>query len=130
MAATSNTLPEQLGEGRFAAQDFPTRNQHLAKHFSRPFGSKDGLRHRDLPPAPEPWAMPRYNAPPPRFPARRWTTSSVVAQPGDHASVRYLTLTRASRGVHTGVHPIDDQECRAAGGFVTERSTTRASPDA
>ena len=38
LAATSNTLPEQLGEGRFAAQDFLREIQTLAR-FSRPCGS-------------------------------------------------------------------------------------------
>ena len=33
IAATSNTLPEQLGEGRFAAQDFLREINTLAAHF-------------------------------------------------------------------------------------------------
>ena len=33
VAATSNTLPEQLGEGRFAAQDFLREINTLAEHF-------------------------------------------------------------------------------------------------
>ena len=39
IAATSNTLPEQLGEGRFAAQDFLREINTLA--FSRQCGSTD-----------------------------------------------------------------------------------------
>ena len=38
VAATSNTLPEQLGEGRFAAQDFLREINTLAA-FSPPCGS-------------------------------------------------------------------------------------------
>ena len=33
LAATSNTLPDQLGEGRFAAEDFLREIQGLASHF-------------------------------------------------------------------------------------------------
>ena len=34
LAATSNTLPDQLGEGRFAADDFLREIQGLARHFA------------------------------------------------------------------------------------------------
>lgn len=34
LAATSNTLPDQLGEGRFAADDFLREIQGLASHFT------------------------------------------------------------------------------------------------
>ena len=34
IAATSNTLPDRLGEGRFAAEDFMREIQGLKKHFN------------------------------------------------------------------------------------------------
>lgn len=39
IAATSNTLPEQLGEGRFAAQDFLRRSTRC-RRSSRPCASR------------------------------------------------------------------------------------------
>ncbi len=55
IVATSNTLPGQLGEGRFAAQDFLREIRKLSSVFEtiRVDGPPD-YRHRDLPPAPDP----------------------------------------------------------------------------
>ena len=54
IAATSNTLPEQLGEGRFAAQDFLREINTLAAIFTTVRIEGPDYRHRDLPPAPVP----------------------------------------------------------------------------
>ena len=54
IAATSNTLPEQLGEGRFAAQDFLREINTLASIFTTVRIEGPDYRHRGLPPAPEP----------------------------------------------------------------------------
>ena len=54
VAATSNTLPEQLGEGRFAAQDFLREINTLAGIFTTVRIEGPDYRHRDLPPAPVP----------------------------------------------------------------------------
>ena len=54
IAATSNTLPEQLGEGRFAAQDFLREINTLARIFTTVRIEGPDYRHRDLPPAPVP----------------------------------------------------------------------------
>jgi cell division protein ZapE len=54
VAATSNTLPEQLGEGRFAAQDFMREINTLATIFDVIRIEGPDYRHRDLPPAPQP----------------------------------------------------------------------------
>jgi cell division protein ZapE len=54
IAATSNTLPQQLGEGRFAAQDFLREINTLAAIFMTVRIEGPDYRHRDLPPAPEP----------------------------------------------------------------------------
>lgn len=54
IAATSNTLPEQLGEGRFAAQDFLREINTLSAIFNTVRVEGPDFRHRDLPPAPEP----------------------------------------------------------------------------
>lgn len=54
IVATSNTLPGQLGEGRFAASDFLREIQKLAGIFESIRVDGPDYRHRDLPPAPEP----------------------------------------------------------------------------
>lgn len=54
IAATSNTLPGQLGEGRFAAQDFMREIKKLGAIFDAVRIDGPDYRHRDLPPAPEP----------------------------------------------------------------------------
>jgi len=54
IAATSNTLPGQLGEGRFAAQDFLREIRKLSSVFETIRVDGPDYRHRDLPPAPEP----------------------------------------------------------------------------
>lgn len=54
LAATSNTLPDKLGEGRFAAEDFLREIQGLSAHFDVLRIDGDDYRHRGLPQAPEP----------------------------------------------------------------------------
>ena len=46
LAATSNTLPDQLGEGRFAAEDFLREIQGLATHFAVVRIDGADFRHR------------------------------------------------------------------------------------
>jgi cell division protein ZapE len=54
VAATSNTLPDALGEGRFAAGDFLREIQGLAGHFAPVRVDGEDYRHRGLPAAPPP----------------------------------------------------------------------------
>lgn len=54
LAATSNTLPDKLGEGRFAAEDFLREIQGLAAHFDVLRIDGEDYRHRGLPDAPAP----------------------------------------------------------------------------
>ncbi len=56
LAATSNTLPDALGEGRFAADDFLREIQGLSAHFDVIRIDGVDYRHRGVPRAPEPWA--------------------------------------------------------------------------
>lgn len=55
VAATSNTLPDRLGEGRFAAEDFLREIQGLSARFDVVRVDGDDYRHRGLPPALAPW---------------------------------------------------------------------------
>ncbi len=54
VAATSNTLPDKLGEGRFAAEDFLREIQSLAARFTVVRVDGPDYRHRGLPDAPRP----------------------------------------------------------------------------
>jgi cell division protein ZapE len=55
LAATSNTLPGRLGEGRFAAADFLREIQGLSARFRAQRIDGEDYRHRGLPEAPEPF---------------------------------------------------------------------------
>ncbi len=54
LAATSNTLPGALGEGRFAADDFLREIQALSARFQVVTVDGEDYRHRGLAPSPEP----------------------------------------------------------------------------
>ncbi|GAB2679297.1 cell division protein ZapE [Thalassiella azotivora] len=53
LAATSNTLPDALGEGRFAAEDFLREIQAVAGHFRVVRVDGEDYRHRGLPTPPQ-----------------------------------------------------------------------------
>jgi len=54
LAATSNTLPGSLGEGRFAADDFLREIQAVGSHFEVARVDGEDYRHRGLPDPPAP----------------------------------------------------------------------------
>ncbi|WUV19202.1 cell division protein ZapE [Streptomyces sp. NBC_01485] len=56
LAATSNTLPGKLGEGRFASVDFLREIQGLSAHFRALRIDGEDYRHRGLPEAPAPYS--------------------------------------------------------------------------
>ena len=111
IAATSNTLPEQLGEGRFAAQDFLREINTLAGIFTTVRIEGPDYRHRGLPPAPPPLSDAEVIA---RAEACAGSTLDDFDALCDHLATmhpsRYLTLIEGVTAVHiTGVHPLDDQ---------------------
>jgi cell division protein ZapE len=111
VAATSNTLPEQLGEGRFAAQDFLREINTLASIFTTVRIEGPDYRHRDLPPAPEPLSDEEVTA---RAAGVRGATlddfDALCAHLATMHPSRYLTLIEGVVEVFlTGVHRIDDQ---------------------
>jgi cell division protein ZapE len=110
VAATSNTLPEQLGEGRFAAQDFLREIHTLASIFTTVRIEGPDYRHRDLPPAPEPLSDEDVSARAAVFPGATLDDFDALCThlATMHPS-RYLTLIEGVTAVFiTGVHPIDD----------------------
>ncbi|MDO8310265.1 MAG: cell division protein ZapE [Actinomycetota bacterium] len=111
LAATSNTLPDKLGEGRFAADDFLREIQGLSAHFDVLRIDGEDYRHRGLPDAPEPVSDADVAA-------------RALAEPGA-AVDDFTTLLRHLSTVHpskygalidgvpmlglTGVHTVSDQ---------------------
>jgi cell division protein ZapE len=111
VAATSNTLPEQLGEGRFAVQDFLREISTLASIFTSVRIDGPDYRHRDLPPAPEPLSDDEVATRAADVPGATLDDFDAlcVHLATMHPS-RYLSLIEGVTAVFiTGVHPIDDQ---------------------
>ncbi|WP_067664584.1 cell division protein ZapE [Nocardia miyunensis] len=111
VAATSNTLPSQLGEGRFAAQDFLREIKKLGSLFETVRVDGPDYRHRDLPPAPEPTA--------PELLAEKAAATPGTTLDDFDALLRHLSTLHPSRfgalisGVSavyiSGVHEVTDQ---------------------
>jgi cell division protein ZapE len=111
VAATSNTLPEQLGEGRFAAQDFLREINTLAAMFTTVRIEGPDYRQRDLPPAPEPPSDDEVaRAAGEVAGATLDEFDALCAHLATMHPSRYLTLIEGVSEVFlTGVHPLDDQ---------------------
>ena len=111
VAATSNTLPEQLGEGRFAAQDFLREINTLASIFTTVRIQGPDYRHRDLPPAPQPFSDAEVAMRAAEFPGSTLDDfDALCAHLATMHPSRYLALIEGVTAVFiTGVHPIDDQ---------------------
>lgn len=111
IAATSNTLPEQLGEGRFAAQDFLREINTLSAIFTTIRIEGPDYRHRGLPPAPEPLTDDEVRT---AASAKSGATlddfDALCAHLATMHPSRYHALIDDVTEVFiTGVHPIDDQ---------------------
>jgi cell division protein ZapE len=111
VAATSNTLPGSLGEGRFAAEDFLREIQALAARFEVVRVDGQDYRHRGLPDAPPPV---------PQDQAEQWAAATPGATCDDLDSLcehlagvhpsRYGAMVEGVDAVAlTGLHPVDDQ---------------------
>ena len=111
VAATSNTLPEQLGEGRFAAQDFLREINTLASIFTTVRIEGPDYRHRGLPPAPEPLSDDDIRERAERTPGATLDDfDGLCAHLATMHPSRYLALIEGVAAVYiTGVHPLDDQ---------------------
>ncbi len=112
VAATSNTLPEQLGEGRFAAQDFLREINTLAAIFTTVRIDGPDYRHRGS--ARRAGAAERRVRSPPRAAQTPGATlddfDALCAHLATMHPSRYLTLIEGVPAVFvTGVHAIDDQ---------------------
>ncbi len=112
LAATSNTLPDALGEGRFAAQDFLREIQGLAAHFDVYRVDGEDYRHRGLPAAPPPYSTEevRRRAEQTGPQATLDDFTSLVAHLSSVHPSRYGPLLDGVEAVHlTDVEPVTDQ---------------------
>jgi cell division protein ZapE len=111
IAATSNTLPEQLGEGRFAAQDFLREINTLAAIFTTVRIEGPDYRHRGLPPAPEPLTDAQVTARAAQVPGATLDEfDALCAHLATMHPSRYQALIDGVTEVFvTGVHRIEDQ---------------------
>ena len=111
VAATSNTLPEQLGEGRFAAQDFLREINTLAKIFTTVRIEGPDYRHRDLPPAPVPPSDDEVRAEAADVSGATLDDfDALCAHLATMHPSRYQALIDGVTEVFiTGVHPLEDQ---------------------
>jgi cell division protein ZapE len=111
LAATSNTLPGRLGEGRFAAADFLREIQGLAAHFTAVRIDGDDYRHRGLPEAPAPLAEDEVVALAHRIPGASLDAfPTLVEQLARVHPSRYGALCEGVAAVClTGVRPVPDQ---------------------
>lgn len=111
VAATSNTLPEQLGEGRFAAQDFLREINTLAAIFTTVRIDGPDYRHRGLPPATDPPSDAEVSARAGQVPGATLDDfDALCAHLATMHPSRYLSLIEGVAAVClTGVHPLDDQ---------------------
>lgn len=123
IAATSNTLPEQLGEGRFAAQDFLREINTLAAIFTTVRIEGPDYRHRGLPPAPVPLSDDEVTARAEQTPGSSLDDfDALCAHLATMHPSRYLTLIEGITAVHiTGVHPLDDQSVALRVVSLTDR---------
>ena len=111
IAATSNTLPEQLGEGRIAAQDFLREINTLASIFTTVRIDGPDYRHRGLSPAPEPLTDAEVRIRAAQLPGATIDDfDALCAHLATMHPSRYLTLIEGISAVHiTGVRELDDQ---------------------
>lgn len=111
LAATSNTLPDRLGEERFAADGFMREIQGLATRFTSYRVDGPDYRHRGLPPAPEPLPSAEVAA---SASARDGATLDDFAALVEHLSAlhpsRYGALVDGVSAVHLlDIAPVPDQ---------------------
>jgi cell division protein ZapE len=111
LAATSNTLPEKLGEGRFAAEDFLREIQGLSAHFEVVRIDGEDYRHRGSLVAPEPLADDEVRA---RAEVRPGSTlddwRDLQRHLGRVHPSRYSALIDGVQGAYfTGVRTLTDQ---------------------
>lgn len=111
LAATSNTLPDRLGEGRFAADDFLREIQGLSAHFDVLRIEGEDYRHRGVPQSPQPMSDDELLASYDRMPGSTFDTfADVQAHLAQIHPSRYGGLVEGLDAVHlANVRTLTDQ---------------------
>ncbi|MFO7191538.1 MULTISPECIES: cell division protein ZapE [Thermocrispum] len=130
VAATSNTLPDKLGEGRFAAEDFLREIHSLAARFEVIRVDGPDYRHRGLPEPPEPMSDDELVA---AANARPGATLDEFGKLCEHLAAvhpaRYGHLVDGVSAVFVqGVRPVDDQAIALRLVALADRLYDRAIP--
>jgi cell division protein ZapE len=130
LAATSNTLPDKLGEGRFAAEDFRREIHALSARFETLRVDGPDFRHAGLAKAPPPMADDALRAA-----ASAMTGASLDAFDPltDHLAQlhpsRYGRLVDGISTAHlSGVRPLDDQSSALRWVVLIDRLYDRSIP--
>jgi cell division protein ZapE len=130
LAATSNTLPDRLGEGRFAAEDFLREIQGLSTRFETVRVDGPDYRHRGGPVAPTPLPAEAVRAS-----ARQWPDGTVdgwdelLTHLARLHPSRYGALLDGVTAVHLlGVAPVPDQNTALRLVVLADRLYDRAIP--
>lgn len=130
IAATSNTLPDKLGEGRFAAEEFLREIQAIAAKFTVVRVDGPDYRHRGLPPAPEPVAAEELDA---LAAARPGSTVDDFGELCAHLATlhpsKYGRLLDGVSAVHLReLHAVPDQDVALRVVVLADRMYDRAIP--
>jgi cell division protein ZapE len=111
LAATSNTLPDALGEGRFAAQDFQREIKALSDRFETLRVDGEDYRHREVVTDSEPLSEKQVTAAAARPGVTLDAFDDLLAHLATVHPSRYgALLDGVSVVALTGVHPVTAQE--------------------
>jgi len=130
VAATSNTLPDRLGEGRFAADDFLREIHAMAARFAVVRVDGPDYRHRGAPEAPEPMSDDALSASAESMPGATLDDfGKLCAHLARLHPSRYGPLLDGVSGVHLrGVRPAADQDVALRLVSLADRLYDRAIP--
>ncbi|MDQ3578449.1 MAG: cell division protein ZapE [Actinomycetota bacterium] len=130
VTATSNTLPDKLGEGRFAADDFLREIQALSARFAVVRVDGPDYRHRGLPDAPAPLTDAELAASASVIPGSTVDDfDAVCAHLATLHPSRYGKLVDGVAAVHLrGVHPLAGQDVALRVVAFADRLYDRAIP--
>ncbi len=130
IATTSNTLPDKLGEGRFAADDFIREIRSLAARFTVVRVDGPDYRHRGLPDAPDPMTDAEIDARAATIPGSTVDDFGELCAhlAGLHPS-RYRKLVGGVPAVHIkGLAAVPDQDVALRVVALADRLYDRAVP--
>ncbi|CAM3859905.1 cell division protein ZapE [Kibdelosporangium persicum] len=130
VAATSNTLPDKLGEGRFAADDFVREIRALSARFTVVRVDGPDYRHRGLPDAPDPLTDEQIDARAEAIPGSTVDDfGALCAHLAKLHPSRYGKLVADVPAVHIkGLHAVPDQDVALRMVALADRLYDRAIP--